>query len=151
MEIDKVVYLSGTLARHTWDWSLPFKIHLKPYYVHDAERMRMDVLKNGEWTDADQKRQDKVKASARYEVYVLTPEGQDYRTVAEAVDAAHRRKEHCIFLALKSIQGPGFHIAMSPDQMTSVEAIEDLISDIGGRVFRQPNDVINFLLNQATY
>lgn len=149
MEINNVVYLSGTSTRVVWDWTRSFKFHLNPYYVHDADALRRETLAKGPWTSREQELEDKLKNTSKYEVYVVTPEMRGFHTIAEAVDAAHRRKNRCIFLALKAIQGPGINLVMTAEQMRACDAVEELVSAIGGRVFRQPTDVINFLLNEA--
>ena len=145
MEVMKSIYIGGTTSREKWDWSTLFKIGLKGHFCVDGEVLTKEILDKGPWTFEDHTLRNTLKSTADYELYVITPESTGLMTVAEVIDAAHRRKDRCIFLPIKSVSGPDFSITMTPNLMRSTLALETFVSSMGGRVFVQPKDVLSFL------
>lgn len=146
MELSKTIYLGGTSSRILYDWTEVYKVRLQDYFCHDSMAVRDQCYATGNWMAFEQLK--KLRDASRFELYVITPEPTRPHSIAELVDAAHRRKDRCLVILMKVVKGNGIDLLMEDHNIHSLQEVVNLVADIGARVFKHPTHILEFLAQE---
>lgn len=125
------VFLGGTCAESKW----------REKIIPDLQCDYFNpVVKD--WTPECQENEEREKVICDFHLYVITPKMKGVFSIAEAVNDSHvLPKGHCIFCITKEEDDRDF----TKGEMKSLEATAKLVEKNGAKVFRNLDDVVNYL------
>lgn len=130
-----MIFLGGTCNNSTWRETLIKGLNA-PYFN--------PVIEDGEWTDAHQKHELKMREECEYNLYVITPEMTGVYSIAEAVDDSNKRPKKTIFCILRD----GFEKFQKKSLETTAKMVATNIAAAGieeQRVFANLDNLRTFL------
>jgi len=127
------VFLGGTCNKTTWRSELIPMLEVDHFDP---------VVKD--WTPADQQRELEERETCDYCLYVITPKMTGVYSIAEAVDDSNKRPEKTIFAPLQQDDKSEF----DPGQWKALQAVANMVSENGGKVFLTLSQVAAYLNNK---
>ena len=112
-----IIFLGGTVNGD--DWRKDFTNYWRKLNKDSETELYDPVIKDRDWTPDDKNNEDEIKASARLNMFIITPDMRGPYSVAEAVECSHNGK---IFFAVYDKN----HI-WDRDVIASFNAIGDII------------------------
>ena len=127
------VFLGGTTNKTNWrdDLTPKLKIDFFNPVVDD-------------WDDKAYKKELKKREDSDFVLYVITPKMEGVYSIAEVVDDSNKRPEKTLFCVLKKDDKKEF----SEAQLKSLDAVDKMVVDNGGKSFDGLDDVAEYLNNK---
>jgi hypothetical protein len=126
----KKVFLGGTCNESQWRNDLIPMLHI------DFFNPVVD-----DWTPECQVDEIKQRETCDYCLYVITPKMTGVYSIAEVVDDSNKRPEKTVFCVLVKDDETEFN----KGQIKSLQSVVDMVERNGGKVFKNLNDVADFL------
>lgn len=103
---------------------------------------RNPVVENGTWTYNEKRTK---MQECDYLLYVITPEQKGFSAIGSAVDYSNKVPEKVLFCILNEWDDKKFE----GHQLESINHVEDIIKDNGGKVFENLEQIADFLNAQC--
>lgn len=130
------VNLGGTCADSNWrDKLIPM--------LSNEIKYRNPVVKANSWRYNEKVKQDKKYQMQEFDylLYVITPEQKGFSAIASAVDYSNKVPEKILFCILYEWNNKKFE----GHQLESINSVRDIISDNGGKIFEDLEQIATFL------
>lgn len=134
------INLGGTCGDSNWrDTLIPM--------LKNEIRYRNPVVENGTWTYNEKIKKEKRTKMHEYDylLYVITPEQKGFSSIASAVDYSNKVPEKVLFCILNEWNNKKFE----GHQLESINSVEDIIKDNGGKIFEDLKQIADFLNAQC--
>lgn len=128
----KKVFLGGTCNKSNWRDS--FKEELNCLYFDPVVE---------DWTPADSLKEEREKLASNIHLYVLTPEGNNFYSIAEVIASATNKEKITVLVLLYDYNG----MAWNADDRRSMNAVMRLAESYGAKGFTNLSTAINFINN----
>jgi hypothetical protein len=130
----KKVFLGGTCNGSSWrDY---FMRLLTIYWFNPV----VDV-----WTPECMTKELEEREGCDYCLYVITPEGEGFSSIAEVIDDSNKRPEKTIFCFTDRGSGSTPNATFTKHQIKSLEQVARMVEENGGKVFSNLSDVAFYL------
>jgi hypothetical protein len=129
------VFLGGTCNESTWRERLIPKLEIEIDYFNPVVK---------DWTPECQEREIQERKTAEYVLYVITPLMMGVYSIAEVVDDSNKRPESTIMCILDNDDG----LSWTASQLKSLNAVGNLVTENGGKVFYDLDSVAKELNHQ---
>lgn len=127
------VFLGGTTNKTDWrDKLIP---NLKIDYFNPVV---------DDWNQEAYKKELEERENSDYVLYVITPKMEGVYSIAEVVDDSNKRPEKTLFCVLEQDDKKEF----SEAQLKSLDAVDKMIVDNGGKSFKSLDEVSEYLNNK---
>lgn len=134
------INLGGTCGDSNWrDILIPM--------LKDEIQYINPVVENGTWiyNETIKKEKRTKMQECDYLLYVITPEQKGFSAIASAVDYSNKVPEKVVFCVLNEWYDKKFE----GHQLESINSVNDIIKDNGGKIFKNLEQVANFLNAQC--
>ncbi len=127
------VFLGGTTNKTDWrDKLIP---NLKIDYFNPVV---------DDWNEYAYKKELEERENSDYVLYAITPKMEGVYSIAEVVDDSNKRPEKTLFCVLEQDDKKEF----SEAQLKSLDAVDKMIVENGGKSFKSLDEVSEYLNNK---
>ncbi len=129
---NKKVFLGGTCNKSNWRDS--FKEELNCLYFDPVVE---------DWTPADRVKEEREKLTSNIHLYVLTPESNNFYSIAELIASATNKEKKTVLVLLYSFNG----MSWDTNDSRSMHAVSKLAESYGAYSFTNLSSAINLINN----
>lgn len=127
------VFLGGTTNNTNWRQDLIPKLKVD-YFDPVVD----------DWDEEAYQQELKEREESEFVLYVITPKMKGVYSIAEVVDDSNKRPDKTLFCVLSKDEKEKF----DKEQLKSLDAVDKMVVDNGGKSFESLDEVAEYLNNQ---